>query len=190
MAGNPAGRTSSVKALDKNFILQTEFKVSPKQSIVTSVTLDGQVIHKVERTYPHVIENEDDLRAAETAINSQHESIAKKIIANGADFIKQTKSINISRTDRLGVIPGISYAVNINEKLAGENPPLVYQQSKMIMDIGDAISASSRVGSLKMAAIISEQGKYILDRVEKEGHLVTLKDETEIGKIITEIENA
>lgn len=189
MAGIPAGKTSSVKALDRTFILQTEFKLTPKQAVVTSVTLDGQVIHKVERSFPHPIDSEEDYRAAETAIMAQHESIAKKIIANGADFIRQTKSIKISRLDRLGIIPGISYVANIASKLEGETPPLVYHQSKLIMEIADAVSSSSRVGPLKVAAIISDQGNYILDRIEGEGHLVTLKDETDIGKILKEIEN-
>jgi hypothetical protein len=188
MPGLPPGRTSSVKAQDRTFILQTEFKVNPKRAIVTSVSLDGQVIHRVERSYPLEIESDDDLRQAEAAIVSQHEAIARKIISDTADFIRQTKSINISRSDRLGIIPGISYVANIEEKLIDENPPMVYKQANLIMQIGDAISATSRVGPLKLAAIISDQGKFVLDRVEKSGHLVTLKSEADIGTIILEIE--
>jgi hypothetical protein len=189
MPGLPPGRTSSVKGQDRIFILQTEFKIKPKRAIVTTVSLDGQVIHKVERSYPLAVESEEEFREAEAAIISQHESIARKIIANSGDFIRQTKSINISRSDRLGVIPGISYVANVEDKLKGDNPPNVYRQAGLIMQIGDAISATSRVGPLKIAAIISDQGKFILDRMEKEGHLVTLKSEADIGHVITEIEN-
>jgi len=189
MPGLPPGRTSSVKAQGRIFILQTEFKINPKRAIVTTVSLDGQVIHKVERSYPLAVESDDEFREAEAAIVSQHESIARKIIANSADFIKQTKSINISRADRLGVIPGISYVANVEEKLNGENPPMIYQQARLIMQIGDAITATSRAGALKLAAIISDQGKFILDRTEEEGHLVTLKSEADIGRIVSEIEN-
>jgi len=189
MAGLPPGRTSSVKGQDKTFILQTEFKINPKRAIVTTVSLDGQVIHKVERSYPLEIESDEDFRETEAAIVSQHESIARKIIANSVDFIRQTKSIKISRSDRLGVIPGIAYVANVEEKLNGENPPMVYQQAKLIMQIGDAITATSRVGALKMAAIISDQGKFVLDRMEEDGHLVTLKNDADIGTLISEIES-
>ena len=130
-----------------------------------------------------------DFRETEAAIVSQHESIARKIIANSVDFIRQTKSIKISRSDRLGVIPGIAYVANVEEKLNGENPPMVYQQAKLIMQIGDAITATSRVGALKMAAIISDQGKFVLDRMEEDGHLVTLKNDADIGTLISEIES-
>lgn len=188
MPGLPAGRTSSVKAQDKTFILQTEFKSNPKRAIVTTVSLDGQVIHKVERSFPLEIENDDDFRQAEASIVSQHESIARKIISDTADFIRQTKSIKISRSDRLGIIPGIAYVANVEEKLKGDNPPIIYKQAKLIMQIGDSISARSRAGALKLAAIISDHGKFVLDRVEEEGHLVTLKNEADLGSIISEIE--
>jgi hypothetical protein len=187
MAGNPAGRTSSVKANDKTFILQTEFKITPRQAIVTTVTLDGQVIHKVEKSYLQEIESELEFREAETAILAQHESIARKIIANSADFIRQTKSIKISRADRLGVIRGVSYVADVDKQLEDENSPTIYRQAKLITQICDGISASSRMGSLRAAAIISEQGKYVLDGMGKQRHLVTLKEEADIGKIIPEI---
>ncbi|UCE65669.1 MAG: hypothetical protein JSU85_12520 [Candidatus Zixiibacteriota bacterium] len=189
MPGLPPGRTSSVKAQDKKFILQTEFKINPKRAIVTTVSLDGQVIHKVEHSYPLEIETDEDFKETEAAIVAQHESIARKIIVNSNDFIRQTKSIKISRSDRLGVIPGIAYVANVEEKLNGENPPMVYQQARLIMQIGDAITATSRVGALKIAAIISDQGKFVLDRMEEHGHLVTLKNDADIGSIITEIES-
>lgn len=187
MAGNPAGRTSSVKANDKTFILQTEFKITPRRAIVTTVSLDGQVIHKVEKAYLLDIESEFEFREAETAILSQHESIARKIISNSADFIRQTKSIKISRSDRLGVIPGVAYVADLAEKLDEENPATIYQQAMLINQICDAITASSRMGKHKAAAIITEQGKFVLDRLEEESHLVTLKNEADIGKIILEI---
>ena len=189
MPGLPAGRTSSVKALEKTFILQTEFKIKPKQAVVTAVSLDGQVIHRVERSYTLPIESEEEIKAAEAAITAQHESIARKIMTNGSDFIRQTKSISISRSDRLGVIPGVSYVVDIMEKLNGENPPLIYKQASLILALGDAIAESSRTGKMKMAAVIGDNGKFILDRYEIEAHLISLKNDAEIGQVIAEIEN-
>ena len=189
MPGTPPGRSSSVKAQDRVFILQTEFKISPKRAIVTSVSLEGQVIHRVERAYIQEIETEEEYRHAEEAVISQHESIARKIVSNSSDFIRQTKSIRISRSDKLGIIPGVSYVSNLGEKLESENPPLIFQQSKLILEISDAITANSRVGPLKVAAIISDQGKFILDKSDSGSHLVTLKSEADIGKILMEIEN-
>lgn len=187
MAGLPPGRSSSVKTTNKTFVLQTEFRTTPKAVIVTSVTLDGQIVHKVERSYALPWEAEDDFKAAEVAINTQHMGLERKIKINGNDFVRQTTSIKISRIDKLGVIPGISFVAPLDEKLAADNPAPIYVQSKLILDIADAISASSRNGAFKIAAIINDQGKYLVDRDETRGYLVTLKPDAEIGKVLREV---
>lgn len=186
----PAGRTSSVKAQGKTFIIQTEFRPEPGPVIISSVSLDGQTVHKVERAYPNPFDTEDGLQAAEAAIVAQHESLARKIRDNAADFIKKTRSIKISKIDRLGIIQGVSYIADIEEKLTGVNPAPIYTQSKMVLDIADAISKSSRAGEFEIAAILSEQGKFILDRDEGRGFLLSLKHDADIGRIIKEAREA
>ena len=99
MAGIPAGLTSSIKTLDRTFILQTEFRPTPKPVIVTSVSLDGRNVHKVERSFSSPFDTEEGLNAAEDAVRAQHHGLAKKINANGADFIRQTRAIKISKED-------------------------------------------------------------------------------------------
>jgi hypothetical protein len=188
MAGIPAGRTSSVETLEKTFILQTEFRPAPRPVIVTSVSLDGRTVHKVERSYSEPYDTEEGLSAAEATIIAQHEGLAKKIMANGADFIRQTGSIKISKADWLGVIPGVSYVANIDEKLATENPPAIYIQSMLILAIADAISQSSRSGAFKAGAIISDHGKYIVDREENTGFLISLKADADIGRVLNEVQ--
>ena len=187
MAGLPPGRSSSVKTANKTFILQTEFRTTPKTAIVTSVTLDGQIVHKVERSYGQPWEAEEDYKSAETAINSQHSGLERKIKVNGNDFIRQTSSIKISKVDRLGVIPGISFVAPLDEKLAADNPAPIYVQSQLILDIADAVSEASRNGAFKIAAIINDQGKYFVDRDETRGYLVTLRPDAEIGKVLKEV---
>jgi len=186
MAGVPAGRSSSVKTLNKTFILQTEFRTTPRPTIVTSVTLDGQIIHKVERSYSLPWDSEVEFRAAEAAINAQHMALEKKLHTSGADFIRQTASIKISKVDRLGVIPGVSYVASIEEKLDTENPAPIYFQAKLIIELADAVSASSRNGSFKIAAVVNDQGKYLVDRDENTGYLVSLKSDADIGQVIKE----
>ena len=182
----PAGRTSSVKALNKVFILQTEFLSKPRPRIVTSVALDGQIIHKVERTYDNAIETEEDLKVAEAAVVAQHQNLGKKMQANGADFIKQTRSIKISSVDRLALIPGVSVAVDVQEKLNGDNPLSIYTQAKLISDISKAISGSTKMGPLKLAAIIGEQGKFILSNADEKDCLLSLRPEADIREVISE----
>ncbi len=186
MPGQPPGRSSSVKTADKTFILQTEFRTTPRPTIITSVTLDGQVVHRVERSYSLAWEADNDFKAASAAVAAQHAGLEKKIQINGNDFIKQTSSISISKLDRLNVIPGVSFVAPLDEKLASDNPSPVYVQSKLILDIADAVSESSRNGRFKIAALINDQGRYLIDRDETRGYLVSLKPDAEIGRVLTE----
>ena len=183
----PSGRTSAIKTLNKSFILQTEFSSKPRPRIITSVALDGQVIHKIERTYEHQLETEEEIRNAEVAVVAQHQNLAKKIESNGADFIKQTRSINISVEDRLALIPGISSVVDIEVKLAEPNTHGIYIQSKLLCEIGDAVSTVTKMGSLKITAINSEHGKFIIDRVDGRSYLLSLKPEGEMAMILNEV---
>jgi hypothetical protein len=182
----PAGRTSSVKALNKVFILQTEFLIKPRASIVTSVALDGQIIHKVVRTYDSALETEEDLKVAEAAVFAQHQNLAKKMQTNGADFIKQTRSIKISAVDRLALIPGIAVVSDIQEKLASQNPHGIYVQAKYVSEIADAITNATKMGPIKLGAIISEQGKFILSRADGKDFLLSLKPDADIGVVLNE----
>ncbi len=188
MAGIPAGRTSSVKALEKTFILQTEFRPTPRPVIVTSVSLDGRTVHRVERSYSDPYDTDEGFDAAENTIKAQHNGLARKIKANGADFVRQTRSIKISKIDCLGVIPGVAYVADIDEKLATENPPAIYIQSMLILAIGDAVSQSSRSGPFVVGAIISEQGKYVVDRKDNTGFLISLKPDADIAEVIKEVQ--
>ncbi len=182
----PSGRTSSVKALNKVFILQTEFVAKPKPRIITSVALDGQIIHKVERTYDNLIASDDDLRLAEAAVATQHQNLARKMQTSGAEFIKQTRSIKISAVDRLALVPGVSTVTDVEEKLNSPSPHAIYVQSKYVSDIAHAITVSTKMGPLKLAAMISEQGKYILAKSEGRPFVLTLKPEADIRQVISE----
>ena len=182
----PAGRTSSIRALNKVFILQTEFLVKPRPRIVTAVALEGQIIHKVERTYDNALETEEDLKVAEAAVIAQHQNLAKKMQTNGADFIKQTRSIKISTVDRLALIPGISVVSDIQEKLASPNPHGVYVQAKYVSEIADAITNSTKMGPIKLGAILSEQGKFIISRSDGKDFLLSLKPEADIAVVLSE----
>jgi hypothetical protein len=186
MSRTPAGRTSSIKASNKVFILQTEFLSKPRPRIITSVALEGQIIHKVERTYDSQIESESEFKNAETAVISQHQNLAKKMQSNGADFVKQTRSIKISAIDRLALIPGITAVADIDEKLSGENPHNIYVQSKLISDIVTSIVSATKMGPLKLAAVVSDQGRFLLTREEEKNYLLSVKPEADIREVINE----
>jgi hypothetical protein len=56
----------------------------------------------------------------------------------------------------------------------------------MVLEIADAVSKSSRSGKFKIAAILSDQGKYLVDRDESGGILVSLKPDADPGRVMKE----
>jgi hypothetical protein len=73
----PAGRTSAVKKGDVAFQLQTEYARLPHPRVTTSVSLNGRVLHKIEKELPFVIETVEQMHEVEEIIKSQHLEVAK-----------------------------------------------------------------------------------------------------------------
>jgi hypothetical protein len=54
------------------------------------------------------------------------------------------------------------------------------------MDIADAVTLSTKMGPLKIAAMISDQGKFILAKSEGKPFILTLKPDADIRMVLSE----
>jgi hypothetical protein len=79
MAGSfiPAGRTSVVKKGDVAFQLQTEYARLPRPRVTTSVSLNGRILHKIEKDLSAEIDSLDRMHEVEDIIKTQHLEVAK-----------------------------------------------------------------------------------------------------------------
>ncbi|NMC42413.1 MAG: hypothetical protein GYA46_00715 [candidate division Zixibacteria bacterium] len=73
----PSGRTSVVKKGDVTFQLQTEYARLPRPRVTTSVSLNGRVLHKIERDLPGELDSLERMHEAEEVIKSQHLEVAR-----------------------------------------------------------------------------------------------------------------
>src|SRR3972149_5978240 len=71
----PAGRTSSVTWEGKIFQVQTEFVTRPNPKVVSSIILDGKLIHKVEKPWKGEIKAEEQ-KEVEQFLKKEHEKEA------------------------------------------------------------------------------------------------------------------
>ncbi|MCD6162980.1 MAG: hypothetical protein J7K40_11290 [candidate division Zixibacteria bacterium] len=203
----PAGLTSTVKANGKKFILQTEFislsddnQVSeqfPKAAgkIVTSVSIEGQVVHKVDKAYNESFDNEERFHKAEKAVKKQHISIAKVVSLKAKEFLSAAMSIDVTPEDKLRLICGILNVTKIDftgssnntNSISSENQ--VLKNVELLRNLVIGISQSTRLGKLKKSVGTIDNEKFILTGFAGETYFLNLKSDADISKVIKELEN-
>ena len=86
----PAGRTSSVICEGKRFHIQTEFKTRPKPKAVTSILLEGKLVHKVEKLWDGKLKEEDQVKV-EQFLKREHQGVARTLKKNPYEFLPEEK---------------------------------------------------------------------------------------------------
>jgi hypothetical protein len=202
----PAGLTSSVTANNKSFILQTEFVASPANHdglegveslsslIKTTVAVEGQVVHKVEKAFAGPIDTEEAFIDAEKAVKQQHISVARIVSSKPREFIANVSELTISAEDRLGVIPGIAEVLKVD--LA--NPAAAPIQSgsgkqftekiEPIRDLVLAVSQNTRLGKLKKLVGAIEDKKFMLIGYGGSTYFLGLAGDADVSSIFQELD--
>jgi len=88
----PAGRLSKVEEDGVVIQVQTEFSWRPHPRIATSVSLDGVVIHKVQKEWKDPVETESQQTAVEGVINRQHDEVVSIIESQKQQLVSGQRS--------------------------------------------------------------------------------------------------
>ena len=73
----PAGRTSLVKKESGPLQLQTEYTYRPYPRITTTILNSGQVLHKIEKRLPRLVDSAEELARMEEIIRHQHAEVER-----------------------------------------------------------------------------------------------------------------
>ncbi len=73
----PAGRTSLVKKEDCNLQVQTEYAIRPYPRLTTTISNNGQVLHKIEKKLEKAIDSFEKQSLMEDVIRKQHLEVVK-----------------------------------------------------------------------------------------------------------------
>ena len=118
----PTGRTSLVKKDMMELQVQTEYAHRPNPRITTTITRDGQVVHKVERSLDRQIASQEEQERAENTIKRQHAEVVS-IIRNGSsmtppqpDPAEQTVIQPRSVYDKLAALPGVQRIYSLDNE--------------------------------------------------------------------------
>jgi len=82
----PAGISSYLAWKEKQLYLQTEFALRPQPRITTTVSCQGEVIHKTEDLWKRGLRRQEDKEEIEELIRSQHRRV-RELVKNKAEEI-------------------------------------------------------------------------------------------------------
>jgi len=203
MARIPAGLSSAVNADNKKFILQTEFRTDSeappdliKGRIKTTVAVEGQVVHKVEKFFEGDANDPESFIGAEKAIKTQHISVARIVSTKPKEFLATVSELTISAEDRLALIPGIEVVLKVDlSDLSGmmddadvTNPLL--KNMELIRNLVMSVSQHTRIGKLKRMVGTIDDIQFMLVGYEGGTFFLNLKENADVSTIFKELEKA
>jgi hypothetical protein len=150
----PAGRTSSVTWEGKIFQVQTEFVTRTNPRAVSSIILDGKLIHKVEKSWKGEIKDEDQ-KEIEQFLKKEHEKVARALKKNPNDFLSGGKEDFQSQVQRLSELKEIDNPFILmydGSPLFPEDEVFLEKFSKTIakaLRLASALTDSSKLGEVR-----------------------------------------
>jgi hypothetical protein len=90
----PGGLASEASVKETKYCVQTEFAQRPKPRVTTTISLNGEVVEKVENIWDRLPQTEEDKKEVETFLKKQHQQVLENIKnkkAESATFGLETK---------------------------------------------------------------------------------------------------
>ncbi len=75
----PNGLLSEANFKDTKFCVQTEFAQRPKPRVTTTISINGEVVEKVENIWERLPQTEEDKQEIEKFLKKQHQQVLEKI---------------------------------------------------------------------------------------------------------------
>ncbi|HUU44320.1 MAG TPA: hypothetical protein VM118_01195 [Acidobacteriota bacterium] len=83
----PSGKLGSHRHSDKVLQIQTEFARRPRPRLTSSVVVDGQIVHKVDRDWPDDLSREENQLRLEIDLQEQHRSVMALVTDRAAELV-------------------------------------------------------------------------------------------------------
>ena len=82
----PNGLISEANFKDTKFCVQTEFAQRPQPRVTTTISLNGEVVEKVENIWERLPQTEEDKQKIEKFLKRQHQQVLEKIREKSEKF--------------------------------------------------------------------------------------------------------
>ena len=96
----PNGRLSAVNHGNLRIEIQTEFSKYPEPRVATAVSISGQVIHKIQKSWGKSIDSIEEMRTVEEIINKQHNEVTALVHEHAATLVAHS-STNAEKSSQM-----------------------------------------------------------------------------------------
>lgn len=148
----PGGLSSEAVVKEDKFCVQTEFAQRPKPRVTTTISLNGEVVEKVENPWDRSPHTEEDKEEIEKFLKRQHQQVLETIKGTGekpASPKPENKEVapavgdELSKVDQeLSSYDGVSGWVSLMEdgqmstrRISGSEDKDIKDQVKLIKDL-------------------------------------------------------
>jgi len=203
---NPAGISSEASSGEKKFCVQTEFAPRPNPRITTSISLNGEVVQKVENLWEKLPQSQEDKDEIERFLRKQHRQVMKNIKEDGEKFAlpkdtkiaaceeRQGKPIILKVKEVIrgtqGVTGWVLFAKDdqiIDQDLLDSKDQTVVDLTRCTKDLAAFLSLVSKVGDPVGGFLESKEGRMIFIPIVDNFLAVGVNPEVNVKDLVQKI---
>jgi len=208
---SPAGISGEASSGEKKFCVQTEFAQRPKPRITTSISLNGEVVQKVENVWDNLPKSEEDRDEIERFLRKQHRDVIKDIEHKGKRPVssdeKTEKIATTGEKENEEVISKVRKVISASEGVTGcvlfskedqiIGPDAQDKKDQAMMDLSlctkdlvSFLSSVSKVGNLSGGLLESEQMKMVFIPIKDDFLSVRVNPDTDVKQLVHKVKSA
>jgi hypothetical protein len=200
----PGGLASEASNKESKFCVQTEFAQRPKPRVTTTISLNGEVVEKVENIWDRLPQNEEDKKEVETFLKKQHQQVLENIKNKRADSatlglesngsVAAKGSLTLKIEEELSRIPGVYGWVFLSEdngvkakrfstKAKGDYSDIV----RSVKHFSGMLSSDPTLGNLQGGILEVPDSRMVFLPLPKRFLAVQVESQTDVKKLIQSI---
>lgn len=173
----PTGRTSLVKKNGADLQIQTEYAYRPYARITTTIILNGQVLHKIEKKLGKPIESFEEQAVMGNRMKKQHGEVVS--------IIKENDATSLLKKSDSQPIPIVSQEVLQSQSIEKQSSAVIEEKSEL--SVADKFKA---INGVKYVYHLNIDGEFV-NKIEgdhfKKSFSAIFKSISELIEIFTMI---
>ncbi len=206
---NPSGMSGEASWGEERFCVQTEFAPRPKPRITTSISLNGEVVEKVENVWDKLPQSEEDKDEIERFLRKQHRQVIEDIREKGSVSSIGGAGKNSAREEKQneGLISKVKEVISISEGITGcvllsnddriigqdtlnSTDQTIIDLTRSTNDLASSLSSVSKVGNLVGGVLKSEQMRMVFIPIENNFLAFRVNPDVNVKGLVQRIKSA
>jgi hypothetical protein len=200
----PGGLASETSNQETKFCVQTEFAQRPKPRVTTTISINGEVVEKVENIWDRLPQTEEDKKEVETFLRKQHQQVLESIKNKKAESttfglepngsVDAKGSLTLKIEEELSRTPGVYGWIFLSEdngmkakrfstKTKGDYSDIV----RSVKHFSGMLSSDPTLGNLQGGIMEVPDSRMVFLPLPKRFLAVQVEAQTDVKKLIQSI---